>query len=401
MRASGRCGGRSGSRWWLLLPIVALNATMLYIGATGPGRSWGPHSVQGMDALHSFPSAVDAFAHAAAAAAAAGAGARSHVGSLGLAAGGGKELGALSAAIRGKTIVLQGLLADTLTDRMIGSIVSLCKNQHGLDVKLFVMMPFHFAIANGEALKSSHLDGCFHIIPEDEEEVAKLSRIDKLAYLRDAERSYLLENKVVTAAVGGADLVGVMDFDLDMDFGAFFRMVHTFISQGAYDVLCANGFEKSAKGEDIFYDTFPHIFLDKSWAYTTRVDLNGKRFGGAATNFTKADAYQRHLLESYKASDSAMDNRVFSCFGGASLYRTSVWMTQDCGYQASSPELEETLEPYRVPWKRHVEVCEHVRFITCLHERHANLTVAVEGTALLRRSEGDLSPNRRIRSAFR
>ena len=70
-------------------------------------------------------------------------------------------------------------------------------------------------------------------------------------------------------------------------------------------------------------------------------------------------------------------------------------------HTAVVPVLEETLEPYRVPWKRHVEVCEHVRFITCLHERHANLTVAVEGTALLQRSEGDLSPNRRIRSAFR
>lgn len=286
--------------------------------------------------------------------------------------------------------MLQGLLANTLTERMIRSIVTLCRNEHNLEVRLFVMMPFHYAIANGEALKSEHLDGCFHIIPEDEEEAARLPRIDKLAYLRDAEREYLLDNGVV--AGGSVDLVGVMDFDLDMDFDAFFEMVRAFTAAGGarYDVLCANGYEKSRFGEDIFYDTFPHIFLDMSWAYTVRVDLDGRRFGGNPVNFTSPEAYQRHLLESYERAPSAMDNRVYACFGGASLYRTEVWMTRGCGYQASTAEAEALLAPYRVPWSTEQEVCEHVRFIDCLHRNHANLTVAVEGKALLARSAGDL-----------
>ena len=161
-----------------------------------------------------------------------------------------EAFGFLTTKPKKPTFVLQGLLADTMTEDMLRTVISLCRAKTEFDVKIFVIMPLHFAIEAGEMLADEALDSCFHIIPEDEEQTASISnRIERLAYLRDAQRDFLLESEVVKPG----DLVGVMDFDFKrfMEVDHFFDMARESQRRGDYFVMCSNGFEETEEGHKV------------------------------------------------------------------------------------------------------------------------------------------------------
>lgn len=140
--------------------------------------------------------------------------------------------------------------------------------------------------------------------------------------------------------------------------------------------------------KQLFYDTFPLIFLDKGWAYRRRSLRTPRQ--RADDEQDPEHIYQRDLFEIFRNSTHWSENRVYSCFGGAALYPADAWLTPECHYSSRSSRktkterLKDPLSSYRQPHTPH-DVCEHVRFHYCLHSNHANLSFAIDGDAVIER----------------
>ena len=140
--------------------------------------------------------------------------------------------------------------------------------------------------------------------------------------------------------------------------------------------------------KQLFYDTFPLIFLDKGWAYRRRYLRTPRQRADKVQDQDRV--YQHELFEQSQNSSHWSKNRVYSCFGGAALYPADVWLTPECHYSSRSSantrreRLKDFLKDYRQPHIPH-DVCEHVIFHHCLHSNHANLSFAIDGDALIER----------------
>jgi len=218
------------------------------------------------------------------------------------------------------------------------------------------------------------------------------NRIDRISSLRDYQRS-LLQNVFIKNNIKEEDdqsVIIIADLDLyklppiDIFIDQITRMTDG--KSYPHDAICANGATLSIgkhgsqkrNPTPFYYDTFALVFLPDTFSHplSRRLQMNyyhgedpklvrsNDQFG----NFTQGDIW-KYLVDKGRTSNTG-NVRVKSCFGGLTIYKSSVYFREQCQYQLKKGTIERSRNDntsiMKYASKKEERPCEHVVFHDCL-----------------------------------
>lgn len=193
------------------------------------------------------------------------------------------------------------------------------------------------------------LPNCTYVhVTQDSPQVRRTKdRIERLAVARQQQRQWILP------AISTIQFDSVVVVDMDV----FLPNMHAFDNAQKllqrFDIVCANGYEYNNRGEKQVYDTFPLVLTNGKWMY--------KHLGKPQVHLFN------HIL-------SAQVFPVKYCFGGMTIYNTSLFKLDQCAYTSTSHRYT-TTTGHR---------CEHLALQECLHQHNVHGTV-IDPTLVLYR----------------
>ena len=201
-----------------------------------------------------------------------------------------------------------------------------------------------------------------------------LSRVEKLAILRDFQRLKLMNMISKFTTRTDSIIIMLLDFDL-LEVPPVFQIMEAActILGGQWnngmkraplgiDVVCAGGIiVNDQDGREGYYDSFATIFESDTYMAPLASRAVSVLRPGENKDLIVADN-DLNFYAIWEWMKSQQSIPVRSCFGGLALYRASNYLDDRCSYSTRRKGINVSV--YEV---LHEGVCEHIVFNTCLH----------------------------------
>ena len=201
-----------------------------------------------------------------------------------------------------------------------------------------------------------------------------LSRVEKLAILRDFQRRKLMEIIKGIATSTDSIIIMVLDFDL-LELPPVFQIMEAACTilgglwnNGAkrtslsVDAVCAGGVVvDNQDGREGYYDSFATIFEPDTYMVPLAMRAISVLRPGENKDLILADN-DLNFYEIWEGMRNQQSVPVRSCYGGLALYRASNYLDEQCSYSGRGQGINVSV--YEV---LNEGVCEHIVFNSCLH----------------------------------
>ena len=234
----------------------------------------------------------------------------------------------------------------------------------------------------------------------DKIESEEKNRIDRISKLRDYQRKFLQEKALKYNLDDGVIILTDLDLyelpSIELIYNQTQEMKSTSYQ---YDAVCAIGTtvnfgettgNQRRKVVPFYYDTYATVFLPDTFSHPLSRRLITHYYQGEDPqmvrsndqvngNFTQFDIWKYFAKEGKKLKTGKVP--VKSCFGGMTIYKSSVYFNRDCEYTLSKEIIEEQRNNQtsimRYADNKEQRPCEHVVLHNCLSNKIPTFKVAV------------------------
>jgi hypothetical protein len=211
------------------------------------------------------------------------------------------------------------------------------------------------------------------------------NRVDRIAYLRDAQRDIL--RSIYTEASGDLSDGFVILADLDVyelpTNGMILSQTRILLEHPSdLDVICSAGLMHHPFG---YYDMFATVLEDDTFPFPLsgrllpELKLDSEDVSRIRSQYLYSHVDQGDIFRQFQEIGRRSEHglvSVRSCFGGLAIYRASKWFSQACTYSQYP-----TIDQMRFANIEDQRPCEHVVFHACMIENtKARITIQPDMT---------------------